>query len=356
MSRDIVTRLLGVAIFAMLATGGEVEAHEAGTVEVVLDPYEQLLRVEMDLLDLDYVVGVRRAGDDRITGADLRNRQPAISNYVLDRLEVSECVFARDNVQLGVRQSARPRAIVEFDAACGEDMDALTISSRIFEELPDYRTVLRSPAIDGDRLIIVNNGETVIPLGGDKGFAQFMSFGIEGVHHILIGIDHLVFLLLLILPLSSRGTFQQRFLAVLGLVTAFTIAHSVTLVLSTLGHLSLPPGPVEVVIAASILIVAAINLFGRVEQIAWPIAYGFGLVHGFGFAGAFRDLVSGSSIHWSDLLAFNLGVEVGQLMVVAVALLVLQGLARRAVDSQALVRGGSLVAGFVGVFWIIERL
>jgi len=177
----------------------------------------------------------------------------------------------------------------------------------------------------------------------------------EGVRHIAAGFDHLTFLLLLVLPLAFRGSYKERFIAVVGVVTAFTIAHSITLALSSLGHLSLPAGPFEVLIAASVIVAAGMNILGVGRGFAWPVAYVFGLLHGLGFAGAFKELAAGIALNWTDLLAFNLGVEIGQVAFIAVVLLGLGAIADPPGKEKILVPLGSAVAGFAGAVWILQR-
>jgi hypothetical protein len=141
-------------------------------------------------------------------------------------------------------------------------------------------------------------------------FAQAASMVRMGVEHILTGYDHLLFLLGLVLACGSVR-------AVLGAVTAFTAAHSVTLAVSVLGLWTPPPGIVEPLIAASIAYVGLENLFVRSARSRWRLTFPFGLVHGFGFAGALREVHFARASVPVVLGAFNVGVELGQLLVLA---------------------------------------
>ncbi len=172
-----------------------------------------------------------------------------------------------------------------------------------------------------------------------------------GVHHILIGPDHILFLLGLIL---LGGTFRRLLL----IVTAFTFAHSVTLSLAALNIVNPPSQVVEPAIALSIIYVGADNLLGRGgrDVRAW-IAFGFGFVHGFGFAGVLREMgLPAAALGWS-LFAFNVGVEVGQMLIVAAAasaLALLRSRSRRAAELVAV--AGSAVVIVAGAFWFVERI
>jgi len=176
----------------------------------------------------------------------------------------------------------------------------------------------------------------------------FLELGLE---HILTGLDHLLFVLALVIPF-------RRFAPLLALVTAFTLAHCITLVAASLGFG--PSGPwfgplVEVVIAASILWVALENLLAPRMQWRLPLAFVFGLVHGFGFSAALQESLQFAGSHLvSALLAFNLGVELGQVAVLLVAVPVL-ALLVRAVPERALVLVLSAFLAHTAWHWMLER-
>jgi hydrogenase/urease accessory protein HupE len=145
-------------------------------------------------------------------------------------------------------------------------------------------------------------------------------------------------------------------------VTAFTVAHSITLIGTTLGFLGLPQRPVESVIALSILFLAVEIVKKRPDQprlserIPWVVAFGFGLLHGFGFAGALNEIGLPESDVPTALLTFNLGVEAGQLVIVALSLAVLELLRRFAAALvQPALRFAAYGIGTISAFWFIER-
>jgi hypothetical protein len=182
-------------------------------------------------------------------------------------------------------------------------------------------------------------------------FAVLRKFIPSGVHHILIGPDHLLFLFGLLL----LGGSTRRLLAI---VTAFTIAHSVTLSLAALNIFTPPASIIEPAIALSIVYVGADNLLSRGgrDVRAW-IALFFGLIHGFGFANVLREMgLPGSALGWS-LFSFNFGVEIGQLVVVvavASALAALRSHSDRAGRQLAL--AGSIAVMVAGAFWFVQRV
>jgi hydrogenase/urease accessory protein HupE len=182
-------------------------------------------------------------------------------------------------------------------------------------------------------------------------WAVIQKFVPAGVHHILIGPDHLLFLVGLLL---LGGTIRQ--LAVV--VTSFTVAHSITLSLAALNLVSPPARIIEPAIALSIVYVGADNLLvrnGR-DVRAW-IAFAFGFIHGFGFANVLREMdLPSRALGWS-LFSFNVGVEIGQLLVVAfVATAFAAVRSRSAVAGQRLAFAGSLVVIAAGAFWFVQRV
>jgi hydrogenase/urease accessory protein HupE len=182
------------------------------------------------------------------------------------------------------------------------------------------------------------------------------SYFVLGVEHILGGIDHLLFVLALLLIVYGG----KRIVAT---VTAFTAAHSVTLAAATLGWLHVPPPPVEAIIALSIVFVASEVVHARqgrsglTERAPWVVAFSFGLLHGFGFAGALAEVGLPQTAIPLALLTFNVGVEIGQLMFVA-AFLVLRQLKVRFIrdDADWLPTATAYCIGSVAAFWTIERI
>ncbi len=185
-----------------------------------------------------------------------------------------------------------------------------------------------------------------------------LDYFIIGAEHILFGWDHLLFVIALVLLVREPWP-------VIKAATAFTIAHSITLVATTLGYAGLPSRPVEALIALSIVFLAVeVALILReperqtwTRRFPWVVAFAFGLIHGFGFAGALAEIGLPQGEIVQALLAFNLGVEAGQLLVIAVLICLLTVLARalRKVETPAL-RIANYAIGGIGSFWLIERV
>lgn len=218
--------------------------------------------------------------------------------------------------------------------------------------------IARVERLDGtsqvERLSIAQPRFTVQAAAGTGEIAW--SYLVLGVEHILGGIDHLLFVLALLLVV--RGA--RRIVLT---VTAFTVAHSITLVAATLGWVHVPGPPVEAMIALSIVFVAAEAVHGLqgrpglTARAPWIVAFSFGLLHGFGFAGALAEVGLPQKAIPVALLMFNVGVELGQLIFVAVALAVGALLARlRLPRPERLQWAACYAIGAVAMFWVIERV
>jgi hypothetical protein len=202
-------------------------------------------------------------------------------------------------------------------------------------------------------------------LGEHKRWSTMGLFTQEGAKHIWEGPDHLLFLLTLLLPglmlirpadtsIASGSSTAWKF--ALKVITAFTVAHSITLACSVLGWVSLPDRFIESMIALSIMVSAASNLQNRFTFSHWKMAFVFGLIHGMGFANGLKELGLSSMYFLEALFAFNLGVELGQLSAVALVAVPLVLLARREESRLQVMRWGSGIVFLIALVWLVQRL
>lgn len=209
-----------------------------------------------------------------------------------------------------------------------------------------HRHLGRALSASGNVDVVVVAGASSFSFGEPAGALDYLRIGVE---HILLGFDHLAFLFGLILV-------GGRLRSLVAVVTAFTLAHSVTLAAAVLGAWQPPASVIEPLIALSIAYVGVENFFVKDAAKRWRITAPFGLVHGFGFAGALAAVgVPGDKVPLA-LLLFNLGVELGQLAVLALVLPVLISLRRKGWIAERATRALSLAVVALGVFWLIERL
>lgn len=251
---------------------------------------------------------------------------------------------------LAARQSVRVRARTGLGRAPGR----VTVSASLFPYDPNHQTFLNfyEDALTAQAILGGDDTEYEYFVGSRQGrWAVVQRFVPSGVHHILIGPDHLLFLIGLLL---LGGTARQLLLV----VTAFTLAHSVTLTLAVLNILTPPARLVEPIIALSIVYVGVDNLMSRGgKDVRVWIALVFGLIHGFGFASVLREMgLPSGALGWS-LFSFNLGVELGQLAVVVVVAAALTAIRMRSqVAGERIAVAGSVAVILAGGFWFVERL
>jgi len=283
--------------------------------------------------------------------AESRDR---LLGYLRDKLKLTDqgrrCEPAQGFVEAESAEVERVTLVMDF--ACAFTVRDLVIQDDLFDVLgPDHHTLAKveSAGITRELAFATEAREARISLGGAGETSGTGSFVLLGVEHILTGYDHLLFLAALLLP-------GGRLLTLLKIITAFTVAHSITLALAVLGVVTIPDRLVECVIAASIVWVALENvLLPHAPSRRWVVSFLFGLVHGFGFASTLTALDLPSRNLALALLGFNLGVETGQALVVALLLPPLVWM-RGWQWEPRVVRAASLAVAAVGFTWFVERL
>jgi hydrogenase/urease accessory protein HupE len=335
-------------------------SHNAGVSTSRIVIAGRTVEVEINALARDYeqAAGVRIAdkGSGEVNPVALAVMAPAILSYVGDHA----AVLAGDQrcaPGTGTAKAADTHVLVTIPWRCPPDGD-LRYRVTLFQDVdPAARHVALIAAENGERELALDKNAPEIALSGAAPslllvVGRFIEAGIE---HIFLGYDHIAFLLAVIL-------WGQRLWPLVKVVTAFTVAHSITLSLAALQIFAVPSAIVEPAIAASIIVVAAENFFSRNVDRRWPVTFAFGLVHGFGFASALQEIGLPPNALVPALAAFNIGVEIGQIVIVALVfpLLLLsdrigRGGAANKGRHPALVYSGSAAILTLGLWWLIER-
>jgi hypothetical protein len=325
---------------------------------------------DVALRDLDYALGLDVNNDGIITWGELRGLQASIGSYLLSHLTLQSdgnpCAMHVVE-HLVDDHSDGAYEVLRFEADCAGPPQILQIGYDFFFDLdPQHRGLVRLEA-DGQThtAVFSPNVQTWrVERGAVSWFRTFLDYINEGVWHIWSGFDHILFLCALLMPavLTYRGgrwigvtEFGEAFVNVVKIVTAFTLAHSITLSLAVLGFISLPSRLVESAIAVSVIAAALNNLHPVVRSGLWAVAFGFGLVHGLGFANVLTELGLPTGALAVALVSFNLGVEIGQLAIVC-AILPLAYLCRHSWLYPRVVLGaGSFCIVAIAFVWLIER-
>jgi len=424
----MIRRLLAALALALMANPAS--AHKASDAYVTLrvDGTDVSARMDIALRDLDRDLDLDANADDRLSWGEVRTRWGDIAALARDGLAFSAdgqpCTpvaagapAAEGTAPALTEHSDGRYAVVRMTWRCPAVVNRLEADYRLFTHTdPTHRGIVRFARGDQAlRLVVLSPGagkvrlrlpeppppplpellpssgsraaqmsapapatrsdaSTATPVGDPSSTLDaFGGFVREGIHHIIIGYDHILFLLSLLLPsvwqrrrhvdpTSARRQARwepatdarKALISVLKVVTAFTVAHSITLALSAFDVVNPPPRWVESIIAASVVLAALNNVWPVVAEARWKLTFVFGLVHGFGFASALKDagLTRGNLV--VPLLGFNIGVEIGQLCVVALVLPLAWSL-RGTRTYRGAFAGGSLVIAGVAAIWLVQR-
>jgi hypothetical protein len=359
-------RALLVAAGLMLL-GASAAAHQPSDAYLTLEVGEPGIdgRWDIALRDLEQAIGLDRDQDGRITWGEVRQREAEIAAYALARLELASataCETAPGSLGLD-RHGLNSYAVLRFTAVCPTPLAELNIGYRLLFDLDRSHRGLLNVAWAGTSSTAVLGPETGtlhLESGQPPRWSVLASYVQEGFRHILIGYDHILFLLALLLSVMLRlargGEDMRRALVELvAVVSAFTIGHSITLALAALGVVDPPSRVVESLIAASVVLAALNNVLPVVQRRIWLIALSFGLIHGFGFAGVLRELGLPDHGLIVALFGFNVGVELGQLAIVVLFVPLVLGIQRLDLYPRLLMRLGSSAIAATALLWLLER-
>lgn len=366
--RLVLLTLIGAAALSMAGTA---QAHANGTSYLRIGPVAQAgaLSASWDIAvaDLELPLELDADGDGRLAAGEIAARRSTIARFAMERLAIrrggADCRSTVSAIETRPREGQSYLSL-HLAIRCPRE-GALGVATSLFFGSAGYSALLdvqtpggRFPAVLSPATPDWSEPAAETWLGSLWRFAQ------EGIRHVLTGYDHIAFLVLLLLPSVLRGSGVRRSVVVhareatrdlVWIVTAFTIAHSITLGLAVTGLVRLPVQPVELAIAGSIVVAGVVNLFAGAARWRLAIAFGFGLVHGFGFANAFRE-IGGDGARLAPMLGgFNLGVEAGQLLIVAACLPVLWLLARSPRYASRIMPGLSLATALTGAVWFAGR-
>jgi HupE / UreJ protein len=368
-------QILTVALWCACAAA---QAHKPSDSYLLLRQPAQQTSIEgqwdISLRDLQHALDLDLNGDGRITWGELKARQSALAEYAFARLTI-------EAIARGDRESCHLRspgllfdehvdggyAVLRFTADCPFRAAQLAVHYALLFELdPNHRGLLSVAAAGYTQALVLSasNRTATINLDAPERTAQFRAFLDEGTWHIWKGYDHILFLLTLLLPAvvtfrdgqwQARESLRDAALDVMKVVTAFTLAHSITLSLAVEGWVHLPSRVVESGIALTVLLGAINNLRPLVRERRWAVAFVFGLIHGMGFASVLTDLgLAGWNLALA-LVGFNLGVEVGQLAIVLIFMPCAYALRATHFYRHAFMPAGALAIGVIASYWLAVR-
>jgi hypothetical protein len=367
MSRGCSLALLVGLLLASLA-----QAHVASNGFLELEVHGRVVggALELSVRDVELAVGVDGDHDRRVTWGELRASGPRLASYVAQhltlQLEQVSCALVFGPLKVNARVDGN-YAWLPFVARCPQDVRQLTIGYTLLNGIdPSHRGLLRlqSGSLVQTAVLGGSSGPATLEVDRASRGRTVVEYFEAGTWHIWSGIDHLLFLLSLLLPavLVRRGlrwegveAAQPALWSVLKVVTAFTVAHSITLSLAAFDLVRLPSRLTESAIAASIIFAALNNLYPLITEARARIAFAFGLLHGFGFASVLADMGLPSGARLVSLVSFNCGVEAGQLAVVLTVMPLAYAMRRGGLYRRAVLPWGSAAIAGLALIWFVQR-
>jgi hypothetical protein len=361
--------LLGLTL---LLAGASAQAHIASNGFLTLEVQGSRVSgsIELAIRDGELAVGLDHDGDGKVTWGEVKSSEMALQGYVRGRLRLASeggpCPFSFGPLEVNDRVDGS-YLWLPIRGECQAAIKHLLIEYRLLEsEDPSHRGLLALSANGAAQTAVLGGNAKVrqFELDDPSAWSAFIEYLRAGIWHIWSGIDHLLFLLSLLLPavlMRRRGRWDAvpmaapAFVNIVKVVTAFTLAHSITLSLAAFDVIRLPSRLTESVIAASIIIAALNNVFPRVTEGRWRIAFAFGLLHGFGFASVLAEMGLPKGARLASLVAFNLGVEAGQLAVVIAIMPLAYLLRSTAFYRRGVMPWGSSAIACLALFWLFQR-
>lgn len=349
-----------------------VSAHTPSSSLLFIDEQDGVLQLRWDiaLVDLEYVVGLDINQDQKISWQELKDKQQEITAYAYSNLQLQRankpCRLDTKALQV-VKHTDGSYAVLQIEPVCQAKEGLLTANySLLFDEDANHRGIILDQRQAGTGSYIASPDNSSFKLSDSKsGFSNFFTFVLQGVWHILIGFDHILFVITLMLPAVLLFTgkqwvavdeFRPAIMSLLKVVTAFTLAHSITLSLATLEIVSPPSHWVEPAIALSVILAAINNIKPLFMHARWSMAFVFGLIHGFGFASVLSDLNLDNGSLLLSLFGFNVGVETGQGLILLLLFPLAFHVRKTTLYRALILPGGSLVISLVASFWLVQRI
>lgn len=366
--QSISTLLLGLTF--LLSTTAGLQAHQPGNSSLVLEVQSDgTIHGEFHVANVD-VVSINLMLEDALNqssgGNATFNAQTQGVNALawMDILSEGASVSFTTGAPEPVTTEDGVHTMIPFTTGAVDVESIEVIFSDFFHFDPQHTVNIELELTDESKVGLLSQ-ERGSWKPASSAFEQFIVFTIEGVWHIWIGIDHILFLVALLLPSVLRlvdgkwtpvSNFKSAFYNLIKVVTAFTVAHSVTLTLATLDIVTLPSKWVETVIALSVVLAAVNNIYPMVSDRVWMVALGFGFIHGFGFANVLADLELPTGTLAIALFSFNIGVELGQIAIVFVFFPIIFLLRQQTFYQPIKLRFGSAVIALIASLWIVDRV
>lgn len=371
--------ILQSALWLLMLMSHAAWAHSSSNSYLTLSTQGEalVLRTDISLRDADVALDLDITNNQRITWGDISAQQGRVVTWLQDNLQArwqdQTCPLQLQDLMASEHADGWYLSAVwklGCEGLTADNTDGLVLRYQLMFSQDNLHRGLLKVDLSQTSSAIFSPEQAEVRLKGmtDSAWQVLRRYIVEGVWHIWIGADHILFLLSLLIlaplvPSAQRVTqwagverIQPALMDMLGVVTAFTVAHSITLGVSVLKIFEPPASVVEPIIALSVVVAALNNLIGHASQKRWRLAFLFGLIHGFGFAFVLVDLGLPAQQLALALGGFNIGVELGQLAIVLSFMPLAMLLRHTALYRWGVVTGGSLLIAGFGSYWLYSRL
>ena len=359
-----------VMLLSMLLTATLVQAHESSTAYLNLSTNEERTvsaEYEISLRDLALLIEIDPNKDNQVNWAEVKSQTALIEQLITSKIrlegDAQQCQITEFSPLAINTRGGFNYLYTSFELKCEQPVDSLDY--RILTGIDANHRLILTQASDDTPLQVLTVGQHSIGSEANSGWMSTVAnFLKSGIHHLLIGWDHLLFLFVLLIPavymrkekaLLAVPKPKAALLEVFWIATSFTLAHSITLTLAALQIISIPARFIESVIALSIAFAALNNLVPMLRVRAIYLAFVFGLIHGFGFANVLVDLPLATSERVLALLSFNIGIELGQLVFIIAVFPIALLLRHTQFYKWIIFYIGSLISILIALWWFFER-
>lgn len=337
-------------------------------------PNELQGQLQIRLFDLESAVGIDSNLDGQLLWSEVQARRNELNQYLLNNLAISAnsqpCKLGVDPVFKAERHFNEGYLVADFIANCPQEVVFSPLAIRYSAVFPvddDHKLLVNLVGHSDNTSLsaVIDSEQQFLAVDPQRSYAldTFYTYIYQGMVHIFIGLDHILFLVALLLTCVlyreagewyARSSLTEVLKTTAWVVTAFTLAHSITLTATALGWIALSSRWIELGIAVSVLLTALNNVWPVVLRLGW-ITFAFGLLHGMGFASVLGELGLSSEHTLVSIIGFNLGVEFGQLCILAAILPVLYLFRHFRWYQVYVVKIGSIAIGIAALNWSIQR-
>lgn len=359
--------LLPLMLCAQAATAHQISTGYLNIKQVDSDAVSG--QIQLRFTDISQELNFNQNNDSHITWGEVKSHHADINSWLKNKLLFNatkgQCSLSDDTVLMIDHHFNDAFLVIDWQYFCDSTAQLQMVYQGLFNITSNHKLIVNGRSQNGDISRVLDGENNTLSIDSNQSniWQTFYDYTKQGVIHILIGLDHILFLLILLLstmllnasPTKNRKSISNIWIEVVKLATVFTLAHSVTLVLTALGWLQFSSRWVEVIIAFTVAFTAFNNVKPMINKVL-PLTFVFGLFHGMGFAGVLGELGLPQGVQLIPILSFNLGVELGQIFLILLTLPVLIYVNNKTKYAAMIFKVMSLMVVCLAIVWIFQRI